>query len=222
LKKRSKKLFPLGPQACCKLGIVVGLKAEARLVSHLGRTEIGGGEPAGAAKAARRLLEQGADTLLSFGLAGGLDPALPPGHLVIPRAVLCGGIRYETQPQETGPTIDLLLGGTAILATVAEKRAAWLSTGAAAVDLESGAVARIAAEAGVQLRVIRAICDPAERALPPAARLALDPSGRIGLLRVARSVATQPSQIPSLLRLARDARRARSTLLSAIELELQR
>jgi hypothetical protein len=59
--------------------IVVGLKAEALLARRLGvPVMIGGGTAAGAEMAARRAVAEGATALVSFGLAGGLDPSLRP------------------------------------------------------------------------------------------------------------------------------------------------
>ena len=81
------------------------------------------------------------------------------------------------------------------------------------LDLESGAVARIAQAYELPFVVVRAICDPAERDLPPAALVALDPDGEIGLLPVMRSLMRQPGQIIELLTLARDAALARRALV---------
>jgi adenosylhomocysteine nucleosidase len=49
--------------------------------------------------------------------------------------------------------------------------------------------------------------------LPPAALVALNPDGRIGLMPMVRSLITRPDQIPRLLALARDASRARQALI---------
>lgn len=197
--------------------IIVGLAAEARLARPLGwPVLVGGGTAAGAAGAARAAVAAGATALVSFGLAGGLDPALAPGAVLVPDSIqICNERRLtdlELCHRLGGPTPHTLLGGERIAATAADKRQLFAATGAAAVDLESGAVARIAAGHGLGFAALRAVCDPAWRSLPPAALLALDHQGAIGLGRVLRSLALRPAQLPALLALARDAAAARRAL----------
>jgi adenosylhomocysteine nucleosidase len=60
--------------------------------------------------------------------------------------------------------------------------------------------------------VIRAVCDAAERDLPPAALAALDAHGAIGLSRLIGSIIRSPRQLPALFRLAGDAKAAHHTL----------
>jgi adenosylhomocysteine nucleosidase len=203
--------------------VVVGLRAEGRIARKLGIVAIGGGTPAGAAAAASSLIARGAQSLISFGLAGALDPALRPGTLIIPRIVLTNSRQYEADATLLArATTDRILGGTAILATAAEKHLAWLQTGASAVDLESGAVAEIAYRQAIPFAVLRVICDPAERTLPPAALIALDQRGRIGAFRIMASLLINPGQLPVLLSLARDAKTAMSTLRQASSQEADR
>lgn len=197
--------------------IVVGLHAEARLARRFGvSVVIGGGTAAGAKVAARRAVAEGATALVSFGLAGGLEPGLGPGALVVPAAVLCDGALFAADPALMellgGATSHRVLAIEKVAADAESKRRLWQATGAAAVDLESGAVARIAAAHGLPFAVLRAICDPAERDLPPAALVALDARGAIGLTRVAGSLIAWPGQVPALLRLAADAAAARRSL----------
>jgi len=201
--------------------VVVGMAAEARIARRLGwHVAIGGGTAAGAERAARSLLDSGATAFVSLGLAGGLDPSLRPGDLVIPEWVLCRGVRYRTDAALSqrfgGTTPHLLLGGDAIVASAADKRRLWRETGAAAVDLESGAVARIAAECSAPFSVLRAICDPAERALPQAASVGLDSHGAIAVWRALASLIAEPRQLPVMLRLAADATVARRALLARL------
>lgn len=161
-------------------------------------------------------MARGVSGLVSFGLAGGLDPALPAGTLVVPVMVIEAGQHYPTDPALSArlgvvPALSAL-AGRAILADPAAKRAAHRATGAAIIDLESGAVARVATRHNLPFAVLRAVCDPAGRALPPLALAALDGGGRIGAGRVIASLLRQPRQLPALLGLARDAMLARAAL----------
>lgn len=203
------------------VGIVVGLVAETRIARRLGYPmAIGGGTAERAERASRNLLAAGADTLISFGLAGGLDPALHPGTLIVPSAVITRGQRYDTDrcvsARLGGATPQVIAGSDAVAASVEQKRRLHEQTGAAAVDLESGAVARVATDRGIPFAVLRAICDPAEFDLPPAALAALDALGAIGAWRVLTSVATRPRQLRALLSLAADAAKARRALRARI------
>ena len=200
-----------------RIGIVVGLAAEARLARPLGATvAVGGGDAAGARRAAERLAARGVAGLVSFGLAGGLDPALPAGALLVPGAVRLDGrtIAVDAALAQAlgGSDTHTLLCGTTAVATEADKARLWRETGCAAVDLETGAVAAVAAAHLLPFAVLRAMCDPAGRGLPPAALIALDGRGAIGIGRVLASVLAHPGQVPALLGLARDAAAARRAL----------
>ena len=53
--------------------------------------------PAGAAAAAQALVDAGVAALMTFGMAGGLDPQLKPGSVVIPcELISTEGVRYGT------------------------------------------------------------------------------------------------------------------------------
>src|SRR5690348_3529706 len=88
---------------------------------------------------------------------------------------------------------------------------------AIAIDLESHLVADAAAAAGLPFAVLRAVADPAGRALPPAALIGLDAAGRPALGRILWSLMRQPAQLPALLQVARDTRRALAALRRAAE-----
>lgn len=132
--------------------------------------------------------------------------------------MLYGSRRYQADPGLMalfgGPTGHVLLAEDAIAMDAATKRDLLRRSGAHTIDLESGPVARVASLRGTPFAVVRAVCDPAERDLPPAAMIALDRAGAIGLWRVLASVARNPGQIPALLRLAQDAAAARKALVS--------
>jgi adenosylhomocysteine nucleosidase len=206
------------------VGIVVGLAVEARLARALGtRVAIGGGTAAGAAAAAERLIAGGAWGLISFGFAGGLDPRLRAGAIVIPRIV---HVHCAVQQADCallarlgGPTAERMLAGHAVAARTEEKTELWRTSNAAAIDLESGAVAETARKAGRPFAVLRAISDPAGRTLPPAALSAVGGDGRVSPAALLRSLVRYPRQVGSLLATAHDfflARRALAAKVRAI------
>jgi len=156
--------------------------------------------------------------VVSFGLAGALDPGLRVGALVCPDLVVT---RRSERLAVNGPLSDawraklgsddlssrcpviagvdapvLLAGGKAQLAA---------ETGAEAVDMESHIAGAYAARIGVPFGVLRVISDDAGRTLPPAAAIAMQPDGSIDLAGVALSLVRGPGQIPALLATARDA-----------------
>ena len=197
-----------------RIGVIVGMEAEARIARRLGwPVAIGGDAVAG-------LIEQGANALVSFGLAGGLDPGLRPGEIIVPSEVMVCAERLPTDPRLSrllgGATPHTLLGGASIIVSCDDKRRCHERTQTAAVDLESAAVARAATSHRIPFAVVRAICDPAERTLPPAALAALNAAGAIGIWRVLASVATHPRQLPALATLTMDAAMARRSLAARV------
>lgn len=204
-----------------KPGLVVGLASEARVARALGwPIAVGGGTAAGARMAAERLLREGVDALVSFGIAGALDPTLRPGTIVVPHGVLVDGEHMPTDAALGArlgvPSKLVVLAADRIIATAADKADLFTSTSAAAVDMESGAVAKVAARHGIPFAVLRAICDPAERDLPPAAMVPTNQHGGIVLRRILRSLFTRPAQLPALPGLAADARVAHRALRAVI------
>jgi adenosylhomocysteine nucleosidase len=165
-------------------------------------------------------VQLGALALVSFGLAGGLDSALAPGSLLVPGCVVERDTRYAANPALRawlGPGSDAPLAACAEpVATVVAKARLRAATAAAAVDLESGAVARVAERHNLPFAVLRAVCDPAWRALPEAALVALNRHGEVGFGPVLAWLARRPGQLPSLLALARDAARARAALVRRV------
>ena len=205
-----------------KIGFVVGLSAEARLVPANFLVEIGGGYPAGAALAAGRLIAKNVAGLISFGLCGGLNPGLRPGAVLIPQSVTDAGEIFHCDnaliAMLGGANSQSIASSQHIAETAEEKRRLFTLGMPDAVDLESGAVARAAAAANLPFAVLRAVTDPAERDLPPAALIALNSGGKIQLASVLASVFRQPGQIPTLLAIAQDAAKARAALIKKLRL----
>jgi adenosylhomocysteine nucleosidase len=223
------------------LGIVAALVAESR---PLGPATRRGTEPtnladgtllivsgvglAAAACGARRLLAAGARALLSWGLAGGLDPALEAGALVLPLEVISPEGRVLRTSADWRERVDhaiaarqaascgRLLTCREPLTSTTAKALAFQRTGAVAVDMESSAVAEVAAAERVPFLTVRAIVDTARDAVPEVA-LNAAAAGQEGpnIGRVLIGLAGAPGQLPGLIRLARRYRIA-SRALAAV------
>ncbi len=200
------------------------MRREARVLGRLSRDLLVGCAGADAARAgllARRLVEQGVAGLVSFGLAGGLDPALPSGTLLLPSLVMLpDGRALATDPawrQRAAALLpearsSALAGSDRALVSVADKAALRGASGAGAVDMESHAVAAAAVAAGLPFLVIRAIADPAGRALPKAALAGLSPDGGSRPGAVLLALVRRPDQLIGLIRLISDSAAAFAAL----------
>jgi len=207
------------------IGFVTGFGAEAALLRAVGGRVVmmAGGRPDRALALARELAAAGATGLVSFGIAGGLDPELAPGALVIGDSVWSEAGRLDADPAWAArlaaalpaARIAPIAAAAGEVATLAAKRALHQASGGVAVDLESWGVAQAAAEYGLPWAVLRAVADSARRPLPPAAAGGLDDQGRVRLGAVLLSLAKDPTQLPGLIRVGLDTAAALKTLVKA-------
>jgi adenosylhomocysteine nucleosidase len=176
-----------------------------------------------AAVAAQALVDAGVSALMTFGMAGGLDPALKPGSVVIPCELLStDGARYAASAawrKQVAAAVSSwcavtegnLLTSSLAIETPADKAAAFRNSGAAAVDMESAAVAEIAAKHSLPFIAVRVIVDTAADKLPRAV-VAASRVGRVQFARLIGGLILAPREIPSLLRLAQRYRIAMRSL----------
>jgi nucleoside phosphorylase len=198
------------------------LLARAERDPPLGVIQSGPG-PERAASAATAALASGASGLLSFGLAGALRAELDPGAVLLPRRVRSvTGASFDADPEwhaelaaalrdlGLAPALDDLLSVPTAITTVAEKAKA-AAGGAAAADMESAAIAAVAARAGARFVALRVVVDAAGDELPADIERWIDERGerRIG---AALSAALHPAQWRGLWTLAQRYRTARRTL----------
>lgn len=178
-----------------------------------------------AAAAARRAIRSGATCLVSWGLAGGLVEEARPCSVLIPdRVVLSDGRevavdlhwRKELVVRLRGE-FDLLEGSLVsveeVLATPAAKSCSALVSGAVAADMESGAVASVAAEAGVPFLAVRVVADGAADVLPREVAAWISPQGTPRLSPLLRTL-LEPRELGRLATLARRSRAAERVLVA--------
>ena len=211
------------------LGIVTGLQFEADIARRGTATNpnlivcCAGPGPDAARTAALQAIQAGATCLVSFGIAGALDPTLNPGDLIVSTAVTNTN---TTIPIEIGwataliteirktqlPIENTIFSRDSIVVTTAEKAGIAKVHQAVAVDMESHAIAALAQEKGVPFVALRVIADHSGQALPKSAMAGSRPDGTIAVLPVIGAVLTHPWEIADLIRIGRQTARARKTL----------
>jgi adenosylhomocysteine nucleosidase len=202
------------------LGIVAALTVESRPLrpAVLGDGTlliVSGVGTAAARDGARRLAAAGARALISWGMAGALDPALAAGTLVLASEVVAAdGGRFltarhwrEQLAQQVAARHPIcsgrILTSPEPIRSAADKALTFRRTAAAAVDMESAAVAEVAAAERLDFLVVRAIVDTARDTLPQAALSAAAAGTRaLRLAQMLGSLARSPGEVPELIRLA--------------------
>ncbi|MBN9116453.1 MAG: squalene--hopene cyclase [Pandoraea sp.] len=180
--------------------VVTGMPFEARIARGDGVVVVCAQNNTLASDLQAAMARDGARGLVSFGTAGGLRPGVAPGRWVIAPRVLdmpqqahayVSCVRWADALRRAMPDAlhADLAGVTAPVVRADDKAAVWRESGAAAADMESHIVARVAQAHGLPFVAARVVIDPAER-----------------------SLAVNPLQLPSLLSVGKDASRAKQAM----------
>ena len=205
--------------------IVTGLVQEARIAAGPGKTVI----CSSSNPMQLRTLLAGFDSatvrgVISFGVAGGLDPVLESGDVVVATEVTKGRQSWLAGAALSEELIDgdglsgrrivrgRLEGVEQVVPARAAKATLHGETGAVAVDMESHIAAAYATDAGLPFAALRVISDPATRALPALAVNAVKPNGNIDLAAVLRGIVRNPMVLGALMTTGRDFNRALRSL----------
>ncbi len=230
------------------VGVVCALAAEARHLGPATRRDrpvaalpdgtlvaVSGMGLEAAAESARALIQAGAAALVSWGMAGGLDPALAPGTIFLPsevisvegaRVAIAGSWRERVAEaiaaraaRERNPIVTgrLLTSATAV-GSLADKARFFRESGAAAVDMESLAVAQAAHAHQKPFLAVRVIVDSATDALPRAVTAAANEKGHLHIWRLIGALARDPAELAPLIRLAQRYRAANRSLAAVARL----
>ena len=152
--------------------------------------------------------------LVSIGTAGALESTITAGDLLAPARVMnpdgawlsvnepwhrrvCDALKSPLQVH-TGD----LLWRPDIVREPEEKSALHSETGAIGVDMESGAWAIVARDAGIPFLVLRVVLDTAADSVPAAVIDAANRAGDIRLRSLLTGVMRRPADLPGLIRMA--------------------
>ncbi len=190
--------------------------------------QIAGPGPGRAARAAQQVLHSVQPAaVLCAGLAGALGPSLRRGDIVLATRVVerDGGDGFDADPGllEAASKIavssrvlrDVVVTSARVVGTAAEK--ASLASQGGAVDMESVAVARVAAHMKVPFLAVRIISDAADEDFPIDLNQYIDEKGNVKRLQLALAALGRPTNLSFLLRLRRAAKEASGMLASYLE-----
>ena len=206
--------------------IVTGLVQEARIAAGPGMAVICSSSDPQQLRALLSVFDPSTIRgVISFGVAGGLDPSLKSGDVVVATEVMAGDGRWlaglALNEELFATTVALgrrrvvrgsLAGAEVVVQGQSCKAALHMETGAVAVDMESHIAAAYAAEAGLPFAALRVIADPAGRALPELARTAIKPDGKIDLRTILRGIVRNPRTLHALVSTGIDFNRALKSL----------
>ena len=172
--------------------------------------------------ASEALARAGCSRLLSFGIAGGLDPAYAVGDVVFSSHVVTPALESfgERPPAAEKPTLRVvgairrgtICGIDRIVFTPVEKAELFAATGAAVADMESHALARTAMAHGLPFFALRAVSDGPGDHLPRYVAGAVTTEGAPRLAPILLGLARDPLSLPQLLRLKTNTDKALAAL----------
>jgi len=183
-----------------------------------------GAGPENARSASELLVAKGVTQLISWGCAAALDASLKPGDLTLADTLIdaddaeisIDSAWYRHGKQLLSQFVAIHTGGLAesksIVSSSKDKNRLQQITGAIALDMESVAIAKVAARHALPFLAIRTIVDPADMDLPGAISYSLNDQGDVALGRLLLFLALHPLELPGLIKLGIYFKAARSTL----------
>ncbi|MFV2061204.1 MAG: hypothetical protein ACC653_11025 [Gammaproteobacteria bacterium] len=228
------------PSIPASLGIIVALPNEATVLtqespkqhsplnlSHNVTLVVCGMGSSNAEYAAQLLLEHGISHLLSFGTAGGLNPDCSAGDVIIANSCIDTDgktvvidknwqqriISVLSQVKSLNIINAPICESALVVANVLDKKKLFESNNAAAVDMESTILAKIAHQNHIPFMSLRVIVDPADMAIPLTVMNNMDQNGNVAITKLMMGLITKPGDILSLIYLAKNFTKARKAMM---------
>ena len=155
--------------------------------------------------------------VISAGFAGALDTRLKVGQVLKPEVVIDTQTKqqYRTTPVES-PAEHITLVTADATAGAGDKKQIASRFGAQLLDMEAGAVAEVAARAGVEFMAVKAVSDELDFAMPPVGRF-VSRDGQFQQARFIAWTAWHPAQWAPVWQLGRNSHAAARALSAYFE-----
>lgn len=179
------------------------------------RVHVTGMGPRNAGRVGGAALEAGgpAAAVLTAGFAGGLDPSLRCGEVLMEAD---NGFPLSESLFRAGGRCGRFHESVRVAVTPAEKARLRTETGADAVEMESATLRSLARDRGIPGATVRVISDAASEALPLDFNALMTPEDRLDFLRLAWTVAKSPGRIPHLIRFQKTVGHAAESLAGVL------
>jgi adenosylhomocysteine nucleosidase len=227
-KRRLRLSTPLAYEGLHGFSAIVGDKQFSVIGHGIGERQ--------ARETARRAFDSmpPAELVIATGVVGALSSDLKPGDLILADRIFASRAEGEGAELVAASAYNDLraiasslsaaginfstgriLTSHRVLTTGAEKRRAYESTGALAVDMESAAIAVEAAARGIPFIVMRAVLDQVDDEVVGAAMA--DEHGRVAPLAATAYLVRNPGTVLKIPRMIRNLSRAATALADALE-----
>ncbi len=175
----------------------------------------------GARNAQAGILEALADLdparVITAGFAGGLNPAFQPGDVLFEADE---GFEPPTGWEAGGAQPGRFHCADRVAVTPGEKAALFESTGADAVEMESGVIRRICGERGIPSATVRVISDAADESLPLDFNRLMKADMSMDFLKLAGCLLRSPGKVAELIRFRKQIGAAAEKLAAALKVQL--
>ena len=183
-----------------------------------------GAGPENAKRAAEQLVAQNANRLISWGCAAALINTLAPGDLTLADGLIDAdqvlidqdlawhGVSKNELSKQFAVHTGALAESMHIVSTSKAKKQLQSETRAIVVDMESVAIAKVAKQHRLSFLAIRTVADPVGMDVSPAVTQSLNAQGDVVLCKLLAFVATHPTELPGLIKLALHFNAAKNTL----------
>ena len=207
-----------------KIAIIVGMRLEATLLHGFSQNFVGiaGGSDKKVKSLTQSFIDRQVEGLISFGFAGGLDPDLDVGTVVIAKSVATLSGQEILTSAKWGNKISAQLGcfystGTILgsnypIIDSQQKIDVFHQTNAVAVDMESYAMAEIAHAHKIPFIIIRVILDPAQKKIHAKIAALFQADGKIDTKGVINILFKEPKLLKEFLDLGKQFYLARRRL----------
>jgi len=150
--------------------------------------------------------------VLTCGFAGGLNPMLATGDVIVSTE----DAMLRERLLAAGAKSSVFFCASRIATTAAEKQELRRTTGADAVEMESQAIHTVCCEHGIPCATVRVISDPAQVDLPLDFNLLSKPDLSLDYGKLVQAIVKSPGKIPALLRLQKSCRFAAGKLAETL------